>query len=287
MITHKQLYLHNRQVIQSDLSGFLGAFREFEERWIRSCLQDLRIDERPLSFGQLTDQLDQLIEEEASAESEEVRFVEERITLEQFRILVQEFALDGLTEAQSFYYIMPRLPLPAQLPMLRILIDEFGSANPSRMHTTLYINLLKELQMPTDIPYYLEKISDAGFAFVNHFYWLTIRADDPSYFAGSITYLESIIPHLFPCYTTACKRLGIKAHHYYSEHCHIDHFHAIEGRRLLQAMARQGCLDADKAWLGARLTQAITNHTFNEALRKAVTAAAATGEFGHANSTVQ
>lgn len=273
MLSQAHLYQHNQHTLRYDLTAFNDLYRSYESHWVERVMLTLP-EADPQSGGlntvaDLMDAIDVLVQAEAETESDTVHYVSHRMEREEFRILVQEFALDGLTEAQAFYFIMPRLPLAAQLPMLRILIDEFGSANSKRMHTALYVNLLEELAMPVDREHYVNCISESSFAFVNQFYWLTLRAEDPSYFAGAITYLESVIPFFFPCYVNACKRLGIAAHHYYSEHCHIDHFHALEGKRLLQAMDREQCLDLDKAWSGVRFSQHITQEAFDQAVTKA------------------
>lgn len=267
-MTQKALYLHNRERLH-DIVAFAPEYRRYEQAWIDAVVSQPEARVPVTSLEALLGAIDGQIAAEASAETPEVRYVRASISLPEFRTLVQEFALDGLTEAQSFYYVMPRLPLSAQLPMLRILIDEFGSGNPQRMHTQLYVKLLQELRMPTSAAAYLDRIEGTSFAFVNQFYWLTVRADDPSYFAGAITYLESVIPYFFPCYVEACARLAIQAHHYYSEHCHIDHFHALEGRRLLNAMAREKVLDPQKAWQGAYLASSVTNDAFVQAVHKA------------------
>ena len=101
------------------------------------------------------------------------------------------------------------------------------------------------------------------------FCWLAMRADDPSWFAGVITYFESVVPSFFQCYTQLCQRLGIQAHTYYSEHVHIDVFLAIEGQRLLKAMDLAGDLDPVKAWRGICLSREITNTAFDMAVEKA------------------
>ncbi|MFH7445190.1 iron-containing redox enzyme family protein, partial [Pseudomonas syringae pv. tagetis] len=79
------------------------------------------------------------------------------------------------------------LSLPAQMPMLRMMIDEFGSVNLKRSHTTLYQDLLRELEMPLELKFYVETNSSAGFTFANKFCWLAMRADAPSWVAGVIT----------------------------------------------------------------------------------------------------
>jgi hypothetical protein len=217
----------------------------------------------------LQERLARLIAAEQSEPAQAATYVGEHMPLEEFRILVQEFALDGLTEAQVFYYILPRLSLAAQMPMLRIMIDEFGCGNLKRAHTSLYIQLLRELAMPTELGFYIDRTGPASLAFVNLFFWLTLRAEDPSYFAGGITYLETSIPTFFMCYVQACERLGIQAHHYYSEHRHIDAFHAMEGQRLLRVMQATGELSPHKAWIGMQLTSQITGIAFTEAVQAA------------------
>ena len=78
------------------------------------------------------------------------------------------------------------------------MIDEFGSGNLKRAHTTLYIELLRELGMPTEVAHYLDRIEPACFAFVNLFFWLCLRADDPSYFAGTGDRLELCFARWYP-----------------------------------------------------------------------------------------
>lgn len=268
MLDHKHLYLFNRARLQDPAATSLELLG-FEHRWIADQLDALPAHDAPGDLAALRRELAQMIEGEQREAPDSARYVAEQMSLDELRILVQEFAIDGLTEAQVFYYVLPRLTLEAQMPMLRIMIDEFGSGNLKRAHTSLYVNLLRELEMPTDLTFYCERIEPSSFAFVNVFFWLSLRADDPSYFAGAITYLETAIPAFFECYVRACQRLGVTAHAYYSEHQHIDAFHAIEGQHLLRAMQATHTLDPRKAWLGARLASAITGAAFEAAVQKA------------------
>lgn len=241
----------------------------FEKTWIDSYLNGINQRLPPSDLNGLLACLDELIAEEAAHQPESSVYVATRMTREEFAVLVQEFAVDGLTEAQVFYFILPRLSLEAQMPMLRIMIDEFGSGNLKRAHTTLYQELLRELDMPLDVAHYCGCIDSTSFEFVNLFFWLTLRADDPSYFAGAITYLESSIPNFFDCYVQACHRLDIASHAYYSEHQHIDVFHAVEGRRLLRAMSATNTLNVARAWEGIHLASQVTSRAFEGAVAKA------------------
>lgn len=268
MLDHKQLYLFNRaRLLEPATDG--EELLELERRWIADHLAATPAHDAPGDLPALRRQLARMVADEQRETPDSARYVADQMSLDEFRILVQEFAIDGLTEAQVFYYVLPRLTLEAQMPMLRIMIDEFGSGNLKRAHTSLYMNLLRELRLPIDVAFYCERIEPACFAFVNVFFWLCLRADDPSYFAGAITYLETTIPVFFACYVQACQRLGIAAHAYYSEHQHIDAFHAIEGQRLLRAMQDTRTLDPSKAWRGARLASRITSAAFEAAVGKA------------------
>lgn len=268
MLTQKSLYLYNCERIQ-DTANHNPKYLAFEDQWINRMLGTIDAVDDDFTHKDLLRFFDALIEEESAQEVDSASYVSRSMPLEEFRALVREFAVDGLTEAQVFYYIMPRLHLDAQMPMLRILIDEFGSANPARMHTGLYCNLLKELGMPTTLSYYIDQIDDVSYEFLNMYFWLTLRADDPSYFVGALTYLETMIPVVFPCYVDACNRLGVSAHQYYSEHCHIDGFHAVEGKRIFRAMEQTGTLNSKKAWLGVRLSSLVTNKVFDNAVQVA------------------
>jgi Iron-containing redox enzyme len=268
MMAQQQLYLWNRQRLQ-DVRGGSPELLDVERAWIAARTAECRGGELPRTLAELRDRLAAMIADEAAAPSAAARFVAEEMSREQFRVLVQEFAIDGLTEAQAFYYVLPRLTLEAQMPMLRIMIDEFGSGNLKRAHTSLYVTLLRELEMPVELSYYCERICSECFEFVNLFFWLSLRADDPSYFAGAITYLETAIPAFFQCYVDACDRLGIAAHAYYSEHQHIDAFHALEGQRLLRAMDATNTLHVGKAWRGAQLASLVTGLAFEAAVAKA------------------
>lgn len=266
--TQKDLYFSNRTRIQAPLVCPPGI-DAFEKQWIEQRLRELDGHPRPASLAELKSELEKLISADSAAPNEHASYVAEQMQLDEFRILVQEFSIDGLTEAQVFYYVLPRLSLEAQMPLLRIMIDEFGSGNLKRAHTSLYINLLRELDMPTSLEYYLERASSSSFEFVNLFFWLALRADDASYFAGALTYLETAIPDFFECYAQACRRLDIRAHAYYTEHQHIDAFHAAEGRRLLAAMDATATLDPAKAFEGALLASSITDKAFRDAVTQA------------------
>src|SRR5678816_3782585 len=135
MSDHRQLYQLNRARLQDPAAGPAAAL-EFERGWIADHLAALSPRGAPGDLAALRRQLARLIGDDQGEAPESARYVAERMPIDEFRILVQEFAVDGLTEAQAFYYVLPRLPLEAQMPLLRIMIDEFGSGNLRRAHTS-------------------------------------------------------------------------------------------------------------------------------------------------------
>jgi hypothetical protein len=196
-------------------------------------------------------------------------FLANDATREQFRAVVADHALDGLTEAQNFFAAIPRLPIRAQMAVMRVLIDEFGCGNLQRAHSELYMDLLRELDLPTDLASHLPDVSAETLALVNCFYWLASRAPHVEYFLGALAYLEAYIPTGFACFDGACRRLGIEHGLYYSEHIHIDDFHKHELQIAIREYDRaQGC-DYAKLWVGMALLRRLLGASFEAATDRA------------------
>jgi hypothetical protein len=196
-------------------------------------------------------------------------FLANDATREQFRAVVADYAVDGLTEAQNFFAAIPRLPIRAQMAVMRVLIDEFGCGNLQRAHSELYMDLLRELDLPTNLSSHLPDVSAETLAFVNCFYWLASRALHVEYFLGALAYLEAYIPTGFACFDAACRRLGIEHGTYYSEHIHIDDFHKQELQIAIREYDRaQGC-DYAKLWVGMALLRRLLGKSFEAATERA------------------
>jgi hypothetical protein len=218
-------------------------------------------------------EIEQLIEESIAEDDSAGRastdFLANDATREQFRAVVAEYAVDGLTEAQNFFAAIPRLPIRAQMAVMRVLIDEFGCGNLQRAHSELYTELLDELDLPTDIASHLENVSHETLAFVNCFYWLASRAPDVEYFLGALAYLEAFIPAGFASFDAACRRLGIEHGLYYSEHIHIDDFHKQELQVAIHELDRGPGCDAAKLWVGMTVLRRLLGASFEAAADRA------------------
>ncbi|WP_026736061.1 iron-containing redox enzyme family protein [Fischerella sp. PCC 9605] len=263
----KKLFLYNRSILDTDSYQEL---LEIENSWISEIFDSIKSKTKIIkSKTEFQEAFDHLLLEERNAPSEDADYISTQISFDEFLIIIQEFAVDGLTEAQAFFPIIPRLPITAQMPILRVLIDEFGCGNFQQAHSSLYNQLLSELGLPTTIESYLDILNPESYAFLNIFYWLTKRAPDVEYFLGALAYLESMIPFAFKCFANACQRFNIVNSKYYTEHIHIDYFHAKDTLRALWEVETAIGLDYTKAWTGVQIASFITAQAFDAALKKA------------------
>ncbi|WP_234365957.1 iron-containing redox enzyme family protein [Streptomyces albireticuli] len=266
----KTLFVHNRSVQNARV---VAAVEELERDWIVARVDELdaRTPAVP-SRARWVEELDGLLARERE-ETGAARYLAEEATREQFRHVVREFALDGLTEAQNFFPAVPRLPLRAQMAVMRVLIDEFGCGNLRQAHSRLYLDLLAELDLPQEPESFLDTTSDETYAFLNSFYWLTQRAPYIEYFLGALAYLEASIPHAFRTQARACERLGITHDRYYTEHLHIDTFHMKEMQIAIREYEDARGLDPDRLWTGALLMSDLIGTAFDAAVERAREAA--------------
>lgn len=243
---------------------------ELENRWITPMATAFTASAP--SFHSRSDLLqalrERLAQEEASPPPED-RFLAEEASLEQFRTVVSEFAVDGLTESEYLLPVVPRLPFGAGMAVFRVLVDELGSGNDEQAHSQLYRNLLTELGMPLDLEHYVQQACPEALAYVNMFHWLASRAPSPEYFLGGYAYFESSVLYAFRSYRRAAERLGIAAHGYYSEHLYIDSFHSRQMRAAIRVLDKENGLDLARVWSGVELTSTIVASAFEGVIEKA------------------
>lgn len=229
-------------------------------------------EQRAPKFGfriELIDALHELLAEEEAEPSDSERFLAEEATLDQFKVVAAEFAVDGLVESQSHIGILRRLPSRSRMAVLRVLIDEFGCGNDDMEHSQLYRCLLTELGMPIDLDYYVERAGDPSFAYVNLFHWLADRAPAPEYFLGAYAYFEASVLYAFKPFAAAAKRLGIVNDKYYTEHLYIDSFHSKQMQTAIRRLGEHREVDLAKVWVGITLTSEIVGEATTAAITKA------------------
>jgi hypothetical protein len=262
----KKLFRYNRVL---PTAAIYRRIEEIEVPWLAGLIADLeRVTTPVASRAEWVDRLGELLTVEDQG-SESSRFLATDATHEQFRRYVQEFAADGLTEAQNFFPAVPRLPIKAQLAVMRVLIDEFGCGNLMQAQSYLYRKLLDELGLPGDLESFVAETADETFAFLNVFYWLAQRAPHIEYFLGALAYLEASIPSAFSYLAAACRRLDIENGAYYDEHIHIDNFHMKEMQTAIREYEVARGLDATKVWVGALLLSRLLGAAVDGAVAKA------------------
>jgi Iron-containing redox enzyme len=193
-------------------------------------------------------------------------FLAREATLDQFKVVAAQFAVDGLTESQSLLAVVPRLPHRASMAVFRVLIDEFGCGNVDRVHFGLYKELLTELGLPTDLAGYLPGALPEVYAYVDLFYWLAARAPRPDYFVGAYAYFESSVLYAFRCLGAAADRLGLRHARYYSEHLYIDNYHSKQMKTAIRELDAEQGVDYRKVWTGIQLTSQIAGAAMDAAI---------------------
>jgi hypothetical protein len=264
--THRELFVLNRS---RPTAATYVVIERIERDWIVPHVAAITERTSPVdSRAEWVARLGELLAEQRVV-SPAGHYLAERATRAEFARVVREFALDGLTEAQNFFPAIPRLPIRAQMAVMRVLIDEFGCGNLNQAHSQLYRNLLAELGLPQEPAYFLAGTSTETFRFLNAFYWLSQRAPHVEYFLGALAYLESSIPDAFQVQARACARLGIAHGRYYTEHLHIDTFHMQEMQRAIKDCEDASGLDATRVWVGAQLMSELIGTAFDAAVARA------------------
>jgi hypothetical protein len=263
----RRLYQLNRSVPTAEE---YAEMLEIEEKWLGTRGAELtasapRFAGRTALFTAMSERL----RDEEAAGSEAEAYLAEHATLEQFKVVVGEFAVDGLVESLSHLPIVPRLPHRAGMAVFRVLIDELGCGNVEQAHSQLYRELLAELGMSTDLESYLDGRNEESYAYVNLFHWLARRAPAPETFLGAYAYFEASVLYAFKCYAAAAKRLGVRHDKYYTEHLYIDDFHSKQMRTALMELDAERGLDLAKVWAGVELTSEIAAAATEAAVAKA------------------
>ncbi|WP_426363098.1 iron-containing redox enzyme family protein [Streptomyces sp. E-08] len=261
---HRELHTLYRRVPNL---GDYGSMTSIEERWI---LPKARAYEASAprfgSAGELLQALKEFLAEEEAALPESATFLAEHATLEQFKVIVRQFALDGLTESESLLPVVPRLPYRSAMAVFRVLIDELGCGNEEKAHSQLYRDLLTELGMSLELDDYLDETTPECYAYVNMFHWLASRASSPQYFLGAYAYFETSVLYAFQSFARAARRLGIVHDAYYTEHLYIDSYHSNHMRTAIRALDEP---DFAKIWAGVRLASDIVGEATETAIARA------------------
>src|SRR5262249_36828563 len=165
--SQRDLFLANRTPLSPRSYEELISY---EIAWIDKLLAPLMDQSVAVeSFDRFRGLLKDLIQKDADSPPPSCAFLAQEMTLEQFKELVEQFAVDGLRDAHALPVISPRLPLRGSMAIQWILTDDFVCGALEQMHTLLYCLLLEELGSPLDLDYFVEFSLNHVFEFVNFF----------------------------------------------------------------------------------------------------------------------
>jgi hypothetical protein len=249
----------------------LAELLALEERLIAS--RAAAIEERAPAMpdrAALLGHMKELLAAEEGDPPEYERVMAEELSRDQFAEVVAQFAVDGLTESESFLPIVWRLPKKAKMAVFRVLVDEFGCGNLDQAHFNIYRGLMTELGMSLRVEDYLDRTNAETYDYVNTFFWAAARAPRPEYFLGALCYLESSILYAFRCFARAAQRLELAGARYYTEHLHIDNYHAKELRIAIREFEAEADLHPVKVWTGFKLASEVIGAATEAAVASAL-----------------
>jgi hypothetical protein len=86
-------------------------------------------------------------------------YIRDRITLDQLKEIVAQRSLFFLKEPDPWAMVIPSLQGPAKAGLLDLLLDEYGWGRYDHMHSTVYEDLMRRLELDTTYDAYFERTS--------------------------------------------------------------------------------------------------------------------------------
>src|SRR5262245_48562032 len=190
-MSHQKLFLCNAGISDPNLEHCLQCF---EREWIEQQRSQCHLKGQvPRNFAEFSRELNAVLHVDENVVFPDVKFVEEDCGRSQMRMILAEYAPDGLTEAKAVCYVISRLDCKAQAAIVRIFLDEFGCGNLKRVHTTLYRNLLQEVDLPLAPEFYVNTVREESLEVVNLWHWMACRASKVDFYLGALAYAEATI----------------------------------------------------------------------------------------------
>jgi hypothetical protein len=86
-------------------------------------------------------------------------YIRDHITLDQLKEIVAQRSLFFLKEPDPWAMVIPSLQGPAKAGLLDLLLDEYGWGRHDHMHSTVYEDLMRRLELDTTYDAYFERTS--------------------------------------------------------------------------------------------------------------------------------
>ena len=179
------------------------------------------------SVGPNPDQVrERILEISNSGDGTFTRFMGRHASIEQFREFLVHRSHYTLREADPHTFVIPRLDGRAKAALVEIQADEYGGGEPSRMHSTMYGQLMRRLGLDPRQGAYVDAIPACTLATVNLIYMFGLHRRWRGAAMGHLALFEltSAIPSRW--YANGLRRLGYaEATAYYDEHVEADSVH--------------------------------------------------------------
>jgi len=156
------------------------------------------------------------------------QFVREAIDLEQLKDVVAQRSLFFLREPDPWVYAIASLTGTAKAGLIDLLLDEYGWGKLERMHSTVYAELLRALDMNPEVDGYQDAASWQYIATLNYQWMCALTPEYSRRLIGTIYLTEATSPHAMSNYLAAWDRLGIddpQVTNFYDLHVTADENH--------------------------------------------------------------
>ncbi len=157
------------------------------------------------------------------------RFLQRDATLEQVREFVVHRSSYHLREADSHTFALPRVVGPAKAAFAEIQFDEYGAGRPDRVHSVLFANLMRHLDLDSSYGRYLDIIPGSTLAAVNLLSMFGLHRRMRGAAVGHLALFELGSSQPNRLYGDAMRRLGFGADatDFFDEHVEADAGHAM------------------------------------------------------------
>jgi hypothetical protein len=161
------------------------------------------------------------------AETEDQRWVAERMNLAGYRRLLEIASLNGLVEASQLSRVLGGAASSTQATLFRILMEEYGAGRPDKKHSSFFARMLQQQGLSAAPEAHLERVPWEVLSAINHSFYLAENKRHYLRFCGAFTYTELSTPASFESYAKAALRLGLSdgRSDYWSLHMREDERH--------------------------------------------------------------
>jgi hypothetical protein len=181
-------------------------------------------------------------------------YLEAEPTVERFREFLVHRSAYHLKEADPHSWAIPRLTGAVKAAMLEIQHDEYGSGDPTRMHSVLFAGTLRALGLDDSYGAYVHRLPGVTLASVNLMSMFGLHRRHRGALVGHLALFEMTSTEPNRRYGNALRKLGYgpDATSFYDEHVEADAVHEnIAAHDLAGAFARAHPEEARDVELGA------------------------------------